>query len=415
MTLNDENHRARSPLRALVLLYGDFAFDGRAQRMVHALQSMATVTLVDRASFPNSPSLRRAVSRQPAPPSSGGGRARQHLAFWRATLGTAWTTTPDVVVAEDFFTLFPAWLAAATTGARLIYDAHELIVPGGGMPITGRRLFWYALERLLVGRVDLLVTANPERERIMRRHYRLTVPSTFMRNIPVATGHQSDHKAAHRPSLQHQSDSYVVLYQGNLALSRGLNRFISAFSHLPRHYRLVIAGDGPDREQILRLAGPLTIEGRFDWLGRLDHASLHEVACAADVGIVTYPYKGLNNIYCAPNKLFEYALAGLPVVATDQPTIRDLLHVHRVGELVSEHDSPAAIAAKLRQVAEHNHEYQTAIASLLKEFPADAEEHRVKEHLKFLDQLPLQVQRSPARVVAACLLSRLGARLMGSR
>ncbi len=37
----------------------------------------------------------------------------------------------------------------------------------------------------------------------------------------------------------------------------------------------------------------------------------------SDVGILSYDFTRLNNIYCAPNKIYEYSMFGLPMLGND--------------------------------------------------------------------------------------------------
>ena len=42
----------------------------------------------------------------------------------------------------------------------------------------------------------------------------------------------------------------------------------------------------------------------------------------AYIGIVNYADNCLNNIYCAPNKIYEYSAFGVPMLANDIPGLR---------------------------------------------------------------------------------------------
>jgi glycosyltransferase involved in cell wall biosynthesis len=75
-------------------------------------------------------------------------------------------------------------------------------------------------------------------------------------------------------------------------------------------------------------------DNRVRVIGPLPHSHVFDALRQADLGYVTYSMRGLNNILCAPNKVFEYAQAGLPMVATCQPTIKALFEEHRIGHLV---------------------------------------------------------------------------------
>jgi len=56
------------------------------------------------------------------------------------------------------------------------------------------------------------------------------------------------------------------------------------------------------------------------------------------LGVITYGMKGLNNQYCAPNKLFEYAQSFLPMLTTAQETFKQVFKEHPIGQVIPESD-----------------------------------------------------------------------------
>jgi glycosyltransferase involved in cell wall biosynthesis len=375
--------------RFLVVLFGTLEYDGRVQRMIEILSALGDVTLVDldRGSGPERTAAsgaeggQRRVRVRP-----GDGRVLAHARFWRATLREAKRVRPDVVVAEDFFTAFPCWLAATSRRAKLVYDAHELIIPDFGRRKTPRNRFWYRLERWVVRRADLVIAANPERAQLMADHYRLASVPEHMRNIPprpVASGALRGEVEARYPVLarRHEGDR-IVLYQGSVTLARRLGRFVEALAHLPPEYRMVVAGDGPDVAELEALGAKWAAQGRFATLGRVPQTRLPAVTARADVGVVTYPYEGLNNLYCAPNKIFEYAQAGLPVVTTDQSPLRSLVWGHGIGTTIGRDDGPQEIAAALRTVVEEKETYLEALERFTEAHPWERERDRVRRSIE---------------------------------
>src|SRR6185295_8246597 len=105
----------------------------------------------------------------PMQPGEFGGNRWLHLRFLRHLVRFARSHRPSVVYGHDFFMALPAWLAAKACDARLIYDAHELIIPGalGGQSGGFRERFWYWLERTIVNRADLVIAANAPRAEVM--------------------------------------------------------------------------------------------------------------------------------------------------------------------------------------------------------------------------------------------------------
>ena len=54
---------------------------------------------------------------------------------------------------------------------------------------------------------------------------------------------------------------------------------------------------------------------------------------SADLGVIPYHSIDLNNYYSSPNKLFEYAAAGLPFVSNDLPFLRWIIAEYGFGEV----------------------------------------------------------------------------------
>jgi len=247
--------------------------------------------------------------------------------------------------------------------------------------MSKRDRFWYLLERWVIQRADLVIAANEERAHLMAKHYNLSQNPVVMRNIPAFSKPAISKEDVLRrfPMLsRNRPDEVLVLYQGDVSLSRGIDRFLQAFSYLGPEYRMVIVGGGQDLERLREIGQPLESEGRLVTLDRVEHQILPSITAVADVGIVTYPFQGLNNIYCAPNKIFEYAQAGLPIVATDQPPLRRLVENYGIGKLVGEHDSTENIAYAIRDVAENKNEYVKNLGRLLEDYRFEEEAERVK-------------------------------------
>jgi glycosyltransferase involved in cell wall biosynthesis len=337
---------------SLFILYGDSDFDGRAKRMLEMAEFFGPATILDASVNPlqagHEPSRRRVVLR------SHWGPVRRHIVFWSQVIREVFRRRPDVVYAQNFFSTLPAWVAARLTGARFIYDAYELIVPEPGKKFIFRDRFWYLLERLTVPRADLVIAANRERAEIMAEHYHLLRQPTYMRNIPQWVEVTSDQQAAAiemYPVLRKTTeDEITIIYQGDVSFRRRLDIFIDVMVILPANYRLIVVGDGADAVRLAQMASAQLAKDRFSALGRVPNDLLPSITVQADIGIVSYSYDGWNNLYCAPNKVFEYAFAGLPVIASSQPTLKSLVSELKIGKLFELEDEPAVIADKILSI-----------------------------------------------------------------
>jgi glycosyltransferase involved in cell wall biosynthesis len=56
--------------------------------------------------------------------------------------------------------------------------------------------------------------------------------------------------------------------------------------------------------------------------------------CSADVGVTYIDNGSLNDRLCLPNKMFEYIMAGLPVIVNDAPEMRRVVEEYRIGVIL---------------------------------------------------------------------------------
>jgi glycosyltransferase involved in cell wall biosynthesis len=137
----------------------------------------------------------------------------------------------------------------------------------------------------------------------------------------------------------------IVLYQGGLQPGRGLEDLVAALPELPPCH-LVLIGGGRLREALGAMAAERGLGGRVHFLPTVPLAELLAWTASADIGVQPIRNTCLNHLSTDSNKLFEYAMAGLPVVASDFPEIRRVVRAHDIG-LLFDPEAPGALAAAL--------------------------------------------------------------------
>jgi len=352
-------------------VYNTIEHDGRVQRSAEALSEEYDVTVTaigSNARFePDGYSVVRARL-----PALGRLKGIRHVLFWLRLCVLAVRLRPAVVYAHDFFVAWPGAMAARLVRARFVYDSHELIVPGAYVPEPRSLRFFYVREKQVIARAACVIAANANRAELMREHYGLAKTPVAVRNIPDRPRSVIDDAECRRqyPELFDGGvDAVRLVYQGDMYLLRGIGAFVRAMKHLDDVYRLVLVGDGPDRQAIRDIALRDGVAKRISVLGRIPHEHLHDVLRQCDMGIVTYPAEGLNNVYCAPNKTYEYAHAGLPMISTSQPPLRDLFSAYDVGVLV-DHECPDSeeLSKSIADAAERTRKNHQLYEAGLREF-----------------------------------------------
>jgi glycosyltransferase involved in cell wall biosynthesis len=106
-------------------------------------------------------------------------------------------------------------------------------------------------------------------------------------------------------------------------------------------------GEGPAREDLERRARAAGVFERVHFAGRRDHDRIPALLPAFDVALLP-----AINPYASPLKLHEYMASSLPVLAPDQPNLREILGDGENALLVPPEDGPALTSALGRLVGD---------------------------------------------------------------
>lgn len=136
-----------------------------------------------------------------------------------------------------------------------------------------------------------------------------------------------------------RSQELVMTFVGRLRSPKDPFTLIRAFSKLDRG-RLVIVGDGPQRQNVLELIDELDLAHRVELTG--ERKDVPSLLAASDVFVLTSNWEGL------PLTIIEAMLAGLPVVATRVGGVPELIEDGVTGFLVPRQE-PEDLADVLRR------------------------------------------------------------------
>ncbi|MQY04227.1 glycosyltransferase [Actinomadura macrotermitis] len=159
-----------------------------------------------------------------------------------------------------------------------------------------------------------------------------------------------------RPARPEGAPGNYLVYVGAMQPWQGVDVLLRAFARLADlDVRLVVCASVPERraKPVKRLAERLGVDGRLDWRFALPH---HEVAAwLAHARVSVAPLTGCaRNLDqgCAPLKVIESMAAGVPLVASDLPVVRELVDDRVHGRLVPA-DRPAELARAVRIMLEY--------------------------------------------------------------
>jgi glycosyltransferase involved in cell wall biosynthesis len=259
---------------------------------------------------------------------------------------------PDLLHCHDLGTLPLGCAYKRRTGCPVIFDSHELYEEQSMVPPWKKRLHRWQLARLS-GDVDGFITINDSIADCMLRRYPKFPPAVIIKNaarLPAAEV-SDDGRLRRAAALEHGRK--VLLYQGGFARFRGLETVVRSAALLPPEWCLVMMGWG-NLEASLRSIALLVDPGggRIRFVPPAPQGELAQWTAGATLGVIPYENNCLNHWFCTPNKLWEYPLAGVPILASPFPELRKVLEEHGVGRLLSDPVTAEGIAELVASLGE---------------------------------------------------------------
>lgn len=258
----------------------------------------------------------------------------------------------DLFYAHDYYSAgLVGWVHKKFPKAKIVYDAHELCMPEKGRRTSIRDLFYYYHEKWNIKKPDLVICATDERANIMQRYYSLSQKPLPIQNISELTTVDDDFARQLIESCDDflKSSKIVLVYAGVLTPGRkidGLFEIIEKNSNT----NLLIVGGGSDEVRLKKLAEE-RIPGRYYFTGSVPYRYMGVLLSQCDVGYISYPTTSQNNIYCAPNKIYEYASVMLPMIAPENPTIRKFFEEYGIG--IVDNDLSVAFQKVIQNIQMH--------------------------------------------------------------
>jgi glycosyltransferase involved in cell wall biosynthesis len=263
-----------------------------------------------------------------------------NLALWLETLwfGLAArrvvaSLKPDVVYSRD--PLSSAWVPSRF---RRVFEAHDF--PNRFLWLY--RQLWRRCDRIVAltaGLRDRFASFGLPTDRLVVAHDAVD-PERF--ECPET-------QAEAREAL-HLPQGFMAVYVGALYPQKGSLDLLEAARHVSSGVKIaIVGGTGELLEQFQTRAAELKLTNVF-LPGQVPHAGVALWLRAADVAVL--PNRGGSDYaerYTSPMKLFEYLAAGLPVVTSDLPTVREVLQPDEA--VFTPPEDPGALAERLNELS----------------------------------------------------------------
>lgn len=166
----------------------------------------------------------------------------------------------------------------------------------------------------MADKAELLICCEKHRAAIMQSRYNLKKLPVIIPNKPYDLQEGSSLNQNIREQLKQVEGKFIILYQGIITPDRPLALIAQALKNIADpNLVFVYMGRCDDRSYPAYLQS--IYPGSY-YLGYIPAPEHLEVTKLCHIGIANYDYSSLNNVFCAPNKIYEYTKFGKPILAS---------------------------------------------------------------------------------------------------
>lgn len=154
-------------------------------------------------------------------------------------------------------------------------------------------------------------------------------------------------------------DNKIILYQGLIAPERDLSFILKAVNELSEDFIPVLMGRDFGMIENYKKICPRLVHIPF--IPSPQH--LH-ITSLARIGILMYDPISLNQIFCAPNKIFEYAGYGVPMIGNNIPGLSIPFRQFKCGKIFSDSSDTIEIKEMIIDIDNNFTQYSQSAQSL---------------------------------------------------
>ena len=243
----------------------------------------------------------------------------------------------------------------------LIYDSHELFhLWPLNLSHSGQKLLWlksHLVRRFQIRRernnrkaIDYLITVNDSLARILGSYLQTKGAPVVLRNVPerIATPERSDVIRRHFDIAQ--GDTILVFIGANIYRhTLNLESVIDQVGGVAGVALVFICGEGGNKGELRDYCAAKGYSN-IHFHGLIAPADIPRTLASCDVGLVpTWNKKNLSYWYALDNKLFEYLMSEIPILATQQPEYRAIVEEFGLGICIDPEEQGAYLDG-LRQI-----------------------------------------------------------------
>ncbi|UPT67313.1 MAG: glycosyltransferase [Sphingobacteriales bacterium JAD_PAG50586_3] len=218
---------------------------------------------------------------------------------------------------------------------------------------------WKRIERYCIPKLKFCITVNQSIAKLYEDEY--GVKFNVVRNVPNVVPIERRTRA----ELGLPEDKLIIILQGaGININRGAEELMHSMLYLDG-YLLLIIGGGDVFEKLKFMRIDSALEDKVMILDKMPRSQMMSYTAVADLGATLDKPLSTNYLLSLPNKIFDYIMAGIPVLSSDLVELRGIIEKYDIGVVTPSHN-PQDIAAAIQKVLGHPEKYNALKANTAK-------------------------------------------------
>ncbi len=234
----------------------------------------------------------------------------------------------------------------------LIYDDHELKY------VRPTKLFdflMFNLEKLCYMLADIVIVANDERRRICKKIYSKKnihiIENFYYRRSSLEYENSFDENNFSSLINFKKQNLKLLLHQGQLTKERGFDQIVDLVNNIEKKYIVIFVGVSQNKFEDLKTKIIEDKRKNIFYFGFVPYNNLNRIYELCDYSIILYKNKGINNKYCAPNRLYMSLYFKLPIIVNEENLVlNNFIKKYNCGAMINKNSNLSELFRKLKFV-----------------------------------------------------------------